>query len=1374
MTDIFLSVVELAVVSAIITVLLLIFEKLILKRFSPKLYYFAWLILALRMLLPFSLPQIETPVSVTIPNRTVSVSESVPEEIEYFDSVPQPPVDKSDMVVVIPDEPFVFYPIEPVPEKSTSVVWTSEIIANIWLTGVAIVALYYILQYAVFRIRLRKRVSVSDENITSVFSDVCSEMNIKNASLGRWSEARGPMLVGYIHPIIVLPSNIDYDEQALRFIFTHELTHFKRRDLWYKLLMSAVTAIYWFDPFAWVMRNSSYKSVELSCDCDVVDNKSTEYRGLYSKAILSGVALKRNSSQGYTTYFANDKRLLKERFSFIFDMSAKKLGVTILSLVIIASVVVSSVVACDFYEPEKPEEIENEEIIDPSPSVEAPEDIPEPSPDETVEETNAITAFSIVCDKDWNYSIAGIFENGNVETVFSFGEKAILDIDVDNGRLYILFIDEIGYIDLTADRYEYTHLFYSDTYEGYNSFYRFAVHKDYIFLLYGVYDVGDVYIDCISVNAESMNEVERYLDCMLMDDIYIDKENDIFYYYVVESNGPSQETTSVYTLDMITKQHTCILSKADMFRYFDGNVFSPSLVDDYIVYTFNKDGGGTFLCLKNLSTDMDSVINTDIKSYAISGKYIYYVDSDGVLSAFDLENDKIIKNLATPDQFNDQKVTIEPFGLEKVLVWALTYDENWNIKDSIYKIIDSEGNITDYDEYRSSSYPVYVVEPIIPASSVDINIHDAHIDFEGKRFTVLFENIASYIGKGIFDGNSMTDEDKFFLAYLFGECDGSNSEYGDLYTLDYIQYLLSSHISEDYASRFDPKNVSFYNISTMTFKFPTDFERIFVSEAKASRYDGIINVYRYNSDGSNLERHYIASLSPYYEEDGSLSWRIDSYYEKLTETSPDLDVWGEKYFDIAVHGYGDRYKDYEYVEIIPDTPPSGTNVVIGHAHGDYIAFELFYGENGVGIVNAELVDAEDYGYPEPIDPVTDEELSLDDIEEFERYIIQAFREGDHNLLNLLMGEQKYHSLPADPSISVATDTGYTELNIQIGKNGYLYSRKLIDSASFNVLNYTESLAYCVEKANDRFYLRSFGIYVEPNVVYFDVENYISFPGTDKIPFTVSAESWKTCSNLNLFAEAIRVAIKNGDWNLIAEMGAGYSNEQQNGVTTIIPSLKIYREISSVVCSYVGGNEYRYDIETTDGQKETLYIVISKDYDGNNTLSVNRSSSYVAPVPVPIEPATEEIYDSDIAELFEKLHLYQKYAEYSSASMKVDSSVTDESGLYNKVIDEKYDTWDEWTAFVSSVFCGNYLTNTKNNDLYINVDGYTYCMQGGMGWYLSEEYTYNIVENNNSEVVIDITYKENSPTVGEEETYQTFRYLLNLTENGWRIADQLPT
>ena len=253
---------------------------------------------------------------------------------------------------------------------------------------------------------------------------------------------------------------------------------------------------------------------------------------------------------------------------------------------------------------------------------------------------------------------------------------------------------------------------------------------------------------------------------------------------------------------------------------------------------------------------------------------------------------------------------------------------------------------------------------------------------------------------------------------------------------------------------------------------------------------------------------------------------------------------------------------------------------------------------------------------------------------------------------------------------------------------------------------------------------------------------------------------------------IRVAIKNGDWNLIAEMGAGYSNETENGITTIIPLLKIYREISSVKCSYYGSNEYRYDILTSDGREEILYISLNKDTEGYNAISVSRSST--SETPVPIAPVTDEIYDYEIEELFSKLHLYQKLAEYSSASMEVDYNVTDPSGMYNKVIDEKYDTWEEWTAFVSSVFCGDYLANIiKNSDLYINVDGYTYCMQGGMGWYLSEEYTYEIIENNVTEVVINISYEDNSPGA-ENGASQTFTYVLTKTENGWRISNQLPS
>lgn len=157
---------------------------------------------------------------------------------------------------------------------------------------------------------------------------------------------------------------------------------------------------------------------------------------------------------------------------------------------------------------------------------------------------------------------------------------------------------------------------------------------------------------------------------------------------------------------------------------------------------------------------------------------------------------------------------------------------------------------------------------------------------------------------------------------------------------------------------------------------------------------------------------------------------------------------------------------------------------------------------------------------------------------------------------------------------------------------------------------------------------------------------------------------------------------------------------------------------------------------------------------------------------PEETETTGITDVDIILLMDAFHLFQEYTEYSSDSMPVDQTITDASGRYFKVTDEKYDTWIEWIAFIESIFCGEYLTERlKNSELYINIDGFTYCCPGSMGWYLSKEYTYEIIENSKSDVIIDIKREDLSPGNSEMDV-ETFRYVLHLTDAGWRIAGQV--
>jgi len=106
----------------------------------------------------------------------------------------------------------------------------------------------------------------------------------------------------------------------------------------------------------------------------------------------------------------------------------------------------------------------------------------------------------------------------------------------------------------------------------------------------------------------------------------------------------------------------------------------------------------------------------------------------------------------------------------------------------------------------------------------------------------------------------------------------------------------------------------------------------------------------------------------------------------------------------------------------------------------------------------------------------------------------------------------------------------------------------------------------------------------------------------------------------------------------------------------------------------------------------------------------------------------------------------------------------------KVIDEKYDTYDEWTAFVESIYTESALDMIQRrlSEFAFDADGYTHVKAGAMGYYLSEDYTYEIVEY--TEDTAKITLTRTYAPVGLESTEEEFTYLLTKTGAGWRIAD----
>ena len=163
--------------------------------------------------------------------------------------------------------------------------WTSRMtpLANIpalmnvlvlaWAAGVALFFAVHTRRYLVYRKSLLRHSRVC----TSVESPVGVVISRK---------ATTPMIIGFIRPLIILP-DIDFSARELDLVLAHELLHFKRKDLWLKLVILVVNAAHWFNPAAYFLTRYMNDMCELSCDEKVVMEMDAIGRKFYGETILS-------------------------------------------------------------------------------------------------------------------------------------------------------------------------------------------------------------------------------------------------------------------------------------------------------------------------------------------------------------------------------------------------------------------------------------------------------------------------------------------------------------------------------------------------------------------------------------------------------------------------------------------------------------------------------------------------------------------------------------------------------------------------------------------------------------------------------------------------------------------------------------------------------------------------------------------------------------------------------------------------------------------------------------------------------------------------------------------------------------------------------
>ena len=140
-----------------------------------------------------------------------------------------------------------------------------------------------------------------------------------------------PLLIGFFHPCIVLP-NADIPERDFQCSVLHELTHYKRRDMFYKWLVQVTVCLHWFNPLVHLMSREITKACEFSCDEAVLAKMGGSSAQDYGKTLLNAMAAvgKYKENLGAVTLSEN-KQLLKERINAIMNFKKKSMAIRFLT-----------------------------------------------------------------------------------------------------------------------------------------------------------------------------------------------------------------------------------------------------------------------------------------------------------------------------------------------------------------------------------------------------------------------------------------------------------------------------------------------------------------------------------------------------------------------------------------------------------------------------------------------------------------------------------------------------------------------------------------------------------------------------------------------------------------------------------------------------------------------------------------------------------------------------------------------------------------------------------------------------------------------------------------------------------------------------------
>lgn len=159
----------------------------------------------------------------------------------------------------------------------------------VWVFGVAVLCIIAALNIAAIKKHISKKKDVSDCDVIDIFKRCKDRLGIeKEIRLVETRKFSTPAVWGFCRPVVLLPVGMSKElgVEKLEFIFMHELSHVKRRDVLMNGVILAYQIVYWFNPLVFAGLSKMKNDIELVCDEMVLENIERDKHLAYGRSIV--------------------------------------------------------------------------------------------------------------------------------------------------------------------------------------------------------------------------------------------------------------------------------------------------------------------------------------------------------------------------------------------------------------------------------------------------------------------------------------------------------------------------------------------------------------------------------------------------------------------------------------------------------------------------------------------------------------------------------------------------------------------------------------------------------------------------------------------------------------------------------------------------------------------------------------------------------------------------------------------------------------------------------------------------------------------------------------------------------------------------------